>query len=505
MEQLEALQRENARLREENRLLRQKLDIVIRQLFGSKSEKLDPGQLELLLGGEDAGLGKAHASGAEALLEAEESGAPKRRRRNARKPRIPENLPVVETIIDPDPVCGCPEAWRCIGEEISEQLDYEPGRFLRRRTVRRKYVKRSEPELPPIIAVLPERLVERGLLAPGLLAHVMISKYADHLPLYRLERIFRERHGVDLPRQTMCRAVEQVADWLKPIVAEMSREQFAGGYVQIDETPVKYQQPGRGKTAQGYFWTAHVPGGDTVYHWYPGRGHECLKALVPKNFDGTIQCDGYGAYKTSRAVRPLVSLAGCWAHARRNFHVALEQRDSPVRAAWLLRQIGHLYRIEKRLRRSRAGPVLRAAVRQAESRMIIERIYKALDRFKRSKAHLPQSLMGKAIDYALGQWPELMAYLEDGALEIDNNLVENAIRPTAVGKKNWLFIGANEAGWRSAVVYSIITTCRNRGIDPCEYLRDVLERLPTMTNFQIPEITPRAWAEARQKSMTIAS
>ena len=372
-------------------------------------------------------------------------------------------------------------------------------------TIRPKYVKHSDPELPPVIAALPEKLVERGALAPGLLAHIVISKYADHLPLYRQQQIYAQRHDVHLPRQTLARAVEQVADWLRPIVEQMSREQFAGDYVQIDETPVKYLMPGRGKTAQGYLWTVHVPEADTVYHWYASRGHDCLKQIVPGSFAGIVQCDGYGAYQTFAKPHDQIELAGCWAHTRRKFREALDQRESVVRAAWVMRQIGHLYRIEENLRRSRAGPSLRDAIRQSQSLVIARRIHRALQRFKLSGTHLPRSLMGKAIDYTLRQWPMLERSVTLAQVQIDTNLVENAIRPTAVGKKNWLFIGANEAGWRSAVVYSIISSCRNYGIDPHAYLEDVLRRLPTMTNHQIPQITPKAWANDHRQSMTLAS
>ena len=179
---------------------------------------------------------------------------------------------------------------------------------------------------------------------------------------------------------------------------------------------------------------------------------------------------------------------------RRKFHEALE--PSPKTAGWILRQIQHLYRVEARLRQHKAGPELRAAVRASESKPIVERLERALVRLKSSGRHLPQSLLGSAIDYALGQWPTLDVYLEDGRIEIDNNLVENAIRPTALGKKNWLFMGDADAGERGAILYTVIESCRRRGIDPYGYLKDALTRLPKMTNHQVPEITPSAWAKA---------
>jgi transposase len=336
-----------------------------------------------------------------------------------------------------------------------------------------------------------------------LLAHILVSKYCDHLPLYRQEHIFARRHGVHLPRQTLARWVELSADWLRPIYETIRTGVMAGGYVQIDETPVCYLAPGNGQTKQGYLWTAHRPRGDVLYRWETSRAAVCLENLVPVDFTGTLQCDGYagyGAFASRRSCAPdspgAITLAGCWAHVRRKFHDALEQ--TPRTAGWVLRQIQHLYQVEAPLRKLRAGPRLRLAVRAHQSRPIVERLKKVFVRLKASGRHLPQSLLGQAIDYALGQWPTLEIFLGDGRVEIDNNLVENAIRPTAIGKKNWLFIGAAEAGERSAIIYTVIESCRRRGIDPYAYLRDVLTRLPNMTNWQIPEVTPEAWAKARR-------
>jgi transposase len=348
-----------------------------------------------------------------------------------------------------------------------------------------------------LIAALPERLLDRSLPAPGLLAHIVVGKYCDHLPLYRQEQIYAQRHGVHLPRQSLSRWVELAADWLKPIYQHIRTGVMGGGYVQVDETPVDYLEPGHGKTKQGYLWTCSRPGGDVFYRWETSRAALCLNNIIPVDFTGTVQCDGYSAYRAF-ANRPngAVALAGCWAHVRRKFHEALEQ--TPKTAAWIMRQIQHLHRVEARLRQQAAGPgpTLRQAVRASESRPVVQRIKSALVRLKGSGRHLPQSLLGIAIDYALGQWQTLEVYLEDGRVEIDNNLVENAIRPTALGKKNWLFVGEADAGERGAIIYTLIESRRRRGIDPYAYLKDVLTRLPTMTNHQVPEVTPEAWAKA---------
>lgn len=490
LQALKQSRHDNDGLRRENELLRQKVDLLIRRVFGSSSERLDKAQLELLLQ-----LSEGTTS---APKEASPSvGASAKRSSRPNTPRLPENLPVVEEVIEPEPVKQKPEEWRCIGQEVSEQLDYEPARFLRRRTIRKKYVHRLDLNRAPLIALLPERLLDRSLPAPGLLAQILVGKYCDHLPLYRQEQIFLQRHRVDLPRQTLARWVELATDWLKPIYEQIRTGVLAGGYVQVDETPIDYLEPGNGKTKQGYFWTFHRPGGESFFDWQTSRAAACLENIIPLTFTGILQCDAYSAYQSfARGRGQAIELAGCWAHVRRKFHDALEQ--SPRVAGWLLRQIQNLYRVEANLRDHRAGPNLRDARRASQSGTIVNRFQRALIRLKSTGRYLPQSLLGQAIDYALSQWQTLEVFLKDGRVEIDNNLVENAIRPTALGKKNWLFIGDADAGQRSAIIYTIVENCRRRSLDPFSYLRDVLTRLPKMTNWQIPEVTPQAWAKAHR-------
>jgi transposase len=493
-ELVSTLQTTLAAVQAENQLLRQKLDALARRLFGVSSEALNPAQLQLLLSLPELAVQPTATPAAPAVVP-ERATKPSKR---ARAPRLPEHLPVVEEVIDPEPVKAAPQCWRCIGQEVSEQLDYEPGRFLRRRTVRRKYIHRTEVDATPVIAPLPECLQERGLAAPGLLAHVIVSKYCDHLPLYRQERIFAQRYKINLPRQTLARWMELAAEWLRPIYQRIRTGVMAGGYVQVDETPIDYLVPGNGKASQGYLWTGCRPGGDVFYHWATSRAAACLENLIPVDFRGTVQCDGYAAYRAfANGRNGTVALAGCWAHVRRKFHESLA--SVPRLAGWILRQLQHLYAIEARLREGQAGPALRLAVRAHQSRPLVARLERVLLRLKAGGKHLPQSLLGTALDYALGQWTALQVFLADGRVEIDNNLVENAIRPTALGKKNWLFIGEANAGGRSAILYTIIESCRRRGIEPYAYLREVLTLLPHMTNRQIPEVIPAAWNKTRRK------
>jgi transposase len=493
-QQLAQCQGALAESQRENALLRQKIDLLVRRVFGASSEALDAAQLELLLALPAAAVATTPAVQLVPELTVVRS-------RKERTLRLPENLPVVEEVIEPEPVKTAPQNWRCIGQEVSEQLDYEPARFLRRRTIRKKYVHRTEADHAPVIAALPERLLDRSLPAPGLLAAILVGKYCDHLPLYRQEQLFLSRHQVHLPRQTLARWVALAADWLKPICENIRTGVMAGGYVQVDETPVDYLEPGNGKTKQGYLWTGHRPGGDVFYRWETSRAAACLNHIVPVDFTGTLQCDGYAAYRRFANSRgETIQLAGCWAHVRRKFYEALEQ--APQTAGWIVRQLQHLYRVEAGLRERKAGPKLRVAGRAHQSHPLIARLERGLIQLKTSGRHLPQSLLGSAIDYALNQWPTLTVYLTDGRVEIGNNLVENAIRPTAIGKKNWLFIGHAAAGERSAIIYTLIESCRRRGINPYAYLREVLTRLPRMTNKQIPEVTPEAWAKTQRATAT---
>ncbi len=486
---------ELAELRTENKLLREKIEALIRRLFGAQSERLDREQLLLMLQGFDAPGKSPEPVAAEAPRRSTVPSPPRERR----QPRLPEHLPVVEEMIVPEAVKVAPQDWWRIGEEVSERLDYEPARFLRRRTVRPKYVQRGVLDAVPVVAPLPDSLLERSLVAPGLLAQIVVSKYCDHLPLYRQESIYWTRHQVWLPRQTMAEWVGLAAEWLKPVYQQIRRDVLSRGYVQIDETPIRYLAPGNGTTKLGYLWTCGVPRGDVIFHWETSRAATCLDNIIPADFRGTLQCDGYEAYDCfARRRGEAIVLAGCLAHVRRKFY---EARDTaPKVAGWLLTHFQHLYALEAKLRNARAGPNLRAAARASQSQPVLARMQRALLRLKTTHRYLPRSLMGKAIDYALNQWPALLIFADDGRLEIDNNLIENAIRPTAIGKKNWLFIGEAQAGARSAILYTIIECCRRRGLDPFTYLRDVFTRLPSATNWQVKDLTPEAWAKAQQQT-----
>jgi transposase len=494
-EQVASLQQALEQSRRENAVLRQKLDALARRFFGKKSEQLSAAQLELLL----QGLVEEVVS--QEKKEPPARPAPRTASSTSQRIRTPDHLEVVRQVIEPELVQAEPDQWKKIGEEVSRRLDYQPGKFFWQETVRPKYVRADQRTLPPVIAPAPAQVADHSLAAPGLLAQILVGKYCDHLPFYRQEQIFRQRHGVFISRQQMVQWTGQSVRLLSAISDFLKKQLRQSRYVQVDETPVRYQDPDLpGRCGQGYLWAASVPGQGVVYEWHASRAARCLDSLLGAGYQGKLQSDGHSAYPAF-VKNKAVELFGCWAHARRGFFEAQEQ--APQVAGWLLNQIGQMYGWEKQLRLSRAGPALRHAHRRAHSRMVVERFHKALQRLR--PRYLPQSPMGQAISYALNQWPTLVRFLDHGEVEIDNNLVENAIRPTAVGKKNWLFFGSEEAGQRSAVIYTLIENCKRHGVEPYTYLKDVLERLPATTNQEVGQLTPLNWKKARQTQVKLAA
>jgi transposase len=475
----------------ENTLLRQKVDALVRRCFGQKSEQLSSAQLELLLSGlTEQSVAVTRPAPMPAL-----PAAPRRTPSDSRRIRTPDDLEVVRTIITPECVLAEPDQWQCISQEASRQLDYQPGKFFWQETIRTKHVRRDQRALPPVLAPAPLRVAEHSLAAPGLLAYLLVGKYCDHQPFYRLENIFWERHEVFIARQQMVQWHEQCVRLLTGITDCLAAQLRASPYVQVDETPVRFQDRTlEGRCGQGYLWTGLVPGDCVIYQWHTSRSARCLDALLGETYTGKLQCDGYSAYAAFAKAKTDLSLFGCWAHARRNFYEARDQ--APRVAGWILNQVGLLYHWEEQWRQSRAGPALRQVYRASHSRMVVARLRRALERLQ--PRYLPQSALGQAIQYALNQWPQLVGFLEHGEVEIDNNLVENAIRPTALGKKNWLFFGSAEAGQRSAVMYTLIQNCRLHGVEPYAYLKDVLERLPRTTNQEVAQLTPANWKKARE-------
>ncbi|KAF0093275.1 MAG: Transposase IS66 [Puniceicoccaceae bacterium 5H] len=397
------------------------------------------------------------------------------------------HLPVEEVVtIEPDEVQAAPEAYERIGQEETFEVDLHPPRLLKRQIVRPKYRHKAERERPPVVAPAPARVVMGGYASAGLIAWVALSKYVDHLPLYRQEKM-SERWGARLSRQSLCDWIDVAAQWLEPIYKTMRRGLIEGGYVQVDETPVRCHDPDakKGQTTQGWLWVMGRPDSDVVFDWRLSRRHGELTSLLD-GFAGVLQSDGYEAYaRLAQTSGGTIVPVACWAHARRRFHEALA--EAPLQAAFVLKLIGHLYAHERRWdAEGYTDPAQRAHLRTRDFAWTLSLLKKVALRL-RQRAR-PKSRLGEACGYLLGQWSPLVTHCLTGQSRLDNNLIENAIRPSALGKKNWLFIGAPDAGQRSAILYSIVVSCQRHHKDPHLYLRDVLTRLPTMTNQD--DLTP---------------
>ena len=303
--------------------------------------------------------------------------------------------------------------------------------------------------------------------------------------------------GAELNRKTMMDWVRIAADWAEPIYKLMHADLLRGHYVQCDETPVKFIDPdekSRG-TTQGYLWVVSAPGGDVVFDWRLSRRHGELTTLLNDNYTGLLQSDGYEAYGAYARSHPAVVWLGCWAHARRRFFEA--QQEHPRMAKAALRLIGRMYLRERVWDEQQLTPAERAKARAEPDGLGRTMVSLRRLALRARQRVLPKSTLGKACDYLLSQWAPLSAHLHHGESRLDNNLVENAIRPSCIGKKNWLFIGHPDAGQRSAILYSLIVSCQRHGKDPMAYMRDILARLPRMTNRDdLRALTPRLWQPA---------
>jgi len=462
-----------------------------RQLFGSKAEPLSAEQEAQLeqLANDAQEQAQRPAPDSLQVLEEEEQGKKERgkSKRPSRHP-LPPTLETETVTLEPESThCRhCGQEQHRIGEEVTEEFEYIPAKLIRRRTVRPKYACRCE-ESTVVIAPMPPRLIPQSKLGLGLAVQILLTRFDDHLSFYRLEHIFRERHGVEIPRQQMVQWVEHIAGWLQPIYDAMWQEMKVGKYLQIDETPVKVlDRDVSGKTARGYLWFYAVPKEDVILEFCSSRGQEAPRKKLA-GFQGTIQTDAYEVYEAIVKQNSQLQRIGCLAHARRRFYQAL--KESVREAVWFIGQIRELYRIENTARPLRRTE--RHALRQVQAPSTWELLKTRAEELQPKL--LPQSTLGKAVNYFLNQYEPLIGYLRDGRFEIDNNLVENSIRPTAVGRRRWLFIGHPQAGWRSAVIYSILLSCRRRGINPQNYLTDVLGRLPSTKITQIQELLPAYW------------
>ena len=474
------------------------MDALVRAIYGSKSEKIDPAQLELLLsGGKEDDSKKPEApsdddGGDNQEPEAEgKKSTPKRAPQRSRIRGI-ENLPVEESISIPPEVQADPEAYEQIGEEITEQLDHTPSRSFLRRTIRPKFRHKEHRHQPPILAPAPPGPLVGGLPAPGLAAELLAGRFLLHLPLYRQREEFA-RGGVEIPSDLIDRWLLGTLSMLEPIAQAIRKEVLSHPYLQVDESTHPYLIPGLGRSKDGYMWVLEVPDGPCSFHWDTTRARKALKETLGEEYEGTLGTDGYQVYISySEDNSDRVILSSCMAHIRRKF-VDVAKGPAPKEVGLILHLFSLLYKLEADLRNTRAGPALRAAIRASHAAPIIHRLEKIFKLLQRR--HRPSSPMGQALSYALSRWPDTQAYLEDGLVEIDNNLVENRIRPLKIGKKNSLFFGSAGAGHQYAIGYTITETVKKYGLDLRSYLVQAISQLATHGPQVAEQITPRSLTE----------
>ena len=489
------LLRKNQELSDQNSILKDELEWIKRQLFGRKSERfegLDPNQLQLQLEGLQEQIQQQEEEFQQINYNRKK---PEKEAAQARgRMLIPAHLRREEIIIEPEDVPG---GSKKIGEQITEVMEYKKAEIYVKKYIRSKYALPEDAGLPTgqasiIIGQLPSLPIPKGNAGPSLLSHVLIGKYVDHLPLYRQQKQFK-RLGVEISEKTIGGWVAASCDLLMPLYEKLMQNVQQSGYIQADETPIKVLDKNKkGDTHKGYYWVYHSPITNTVcFQYRKGRGREGPKEFL-KDFQGAIQADGWHVYDRFEKREGIV-LLGCLAHVRRKFEEALD--NDKVRAEYVLSEMQKLYAIERKARSKDLGYDEREELRNEESKSIL-RDLKAwlLENAPESNSKiLPKSKIGKAISYALGMWHRLERYLEDGRYEIDNNWVENSIRPVALGRKNYLFAGSHDAAQRAAMIYSLLATCKKNDVEPSVWLTDVLAKIQDQPINKIDELLPDNW------------
>ena len=441
-------------------------------------------------------------SSGETAPEQEEVKSKEPRKRKTKAELFPKNLPVVEkTTLIPAEVSANPDAYKYIGERHHDELDYQPARLRWERTIIPSYILKNDKDLSPVREKAPIAKIPGAMITPALASALIIDKHCDHIPHYRQSQRFFREQTVDLNRKTINTWVHQTATHLTPVAEAIGRELRSSDLLQMDETPMHYLIPGTGKAHKGYIWVMRDPQtGATYYQWQKGRSAQDLFQTLGYDedthtidFKGIIQCDGYSCYQTLMNTYEGIKLGACLAHIRRKFIDDESLRKIPW-VSYLLRAIKVLYRIERRLSKTSAPPDLYKRRRQRYAKPIVKKLHNLLT--QELPQHRPTSSCGKAINYALNQWSQLILYLEDGRIAIDNNGIENAIRPCKLGLKNYMFFGSLSAGKNNATLYTLIENCKANDLNPRDYLEYVLENLSL---YSPEELTPKKVSQTWSK------
>ena len=395
---------------------------------------------------------------------------------------LPEHLPVREVIIEPEQDTT---GLKKIGEEVTETLEYTPASLIKRRTIRPKYAKPEGEGI--LIADLPSRPIDKAIVEACLLAYILVSKYIDHLPFYRQIQMFKRDFGWEPAQSTMSDWMASCCRLLEPLYNTLKQKILASDYIQADESPIKVlDSDKKGKAHQGYQWVYHDPVQKLVlFNYRKGRGQNGPKELLA-DYNGYLQCDGYTVYDKIGA-DPKITLAGCLVHARRKFHDALD--SDKKRAQIALELFRKMYLEERAIKEAAPNDFeQRKLVRDTKIKPLLAQIKTWIEQEQFNV--LPKSPIGKAMTYYINQYPKLEAIFEDGRIELDNNLIENAIRPMAIGRKNYLFCGSHDAAQNAAMLYSFFGSCKMQNINPREWLKDTLEQIPDHSIQKLEELLP---------------
>ena len=478
----------------------QKIRLLNFQLWGPKGETISPAQTAMLF--DEASVTAAEIEQEAGLPpEEKEKSAPRERKPRAQHPgreKLPEHLERREVIIPCHPKdCLCPQCGAerpVIGYDTSEELVCEPATFHVRVTKREKRGSHCREEQGVATAPAPAKIVPKSKLSDEFIIEALAKKFQQHQPVYRQCAVLAENHGIDLSRATLTSAILAAGDLLGAVVRAQADELRQTSYLQADETPVPVQTgetPGRHHRA--YMWEYSRPGGPVVFDFQMGRGREGPARFLT-GFRGTLQCDGYAAYdKLGEGIH----FAGCMAHARRGFVEANKLSPQNPLPVEIVAAMGRLYAVEEKARQENLGPAARHTLRQEQSVPVMAALQARLVEIRGQIP--PGGRLAEACDYTLNQWSRLEVFLNDGEVEIDNNWCEGAMRPLALGRRNWLHIGSAEAGPKIAAIASIVETCRRLDINLRAYLRDVLPRLGGWPAHRVAELTPTAWKSAQAK------
>jgi transposase len=463
------------------------------RLLGPRSETLSDLQLELLAEQEPGVTGEEVE--AEAQREPLQREPARERKTHPGRGPLPAGLPRVEQMIPcaAQKCVGCGRETAVIGYDESEQLDVEPARYFVRVIRREKRACRGCGQGSVQMAPLPPRIVEKGLASDAVVIHTVVSKYCDHLPLYRQAAMLEREAGLEIGRATLDGWVLRVGELLQPIREAMRADLLRADYLQADETTVPVQMhDGRGRDHEAWLWQYGVPGGETVFDFCLGRGRDGPKKFLGA-WEGILQTDGYQAYDGIGGAK-LVHV-GCWAHARRKFVDALKVNEEDAEAAKMVVRMDALFAVDREARRHALNGAERLALRREHARPWAEEIREACHGIAREA--LPQSALGKAAAYTLNMWAKLERCLEYEQVELSNNLAENSMRPVALGRKNWLHVGSAKAGPKVAAILSVVESCRRLRVPVRVYLAAVLPGLSHLRRSELAALTPARWAEAR--------